>query len=79
MNKNGDSATMYRTIPAVAGLNKVEGFDPSSLLGSAISTAAGEEGQQLGLAYKKLWFRLAYPGGAAPDGKGFPDGADGGV
>lgn len=63
MNKNGDSATMYRTIPAVAGLNKVEGFDPSSLLGSAISTAAGEEGQQLGLAYKKLWFRLAYPGG----------------
>ncbi len=63
MNKNGDSATMYRTIPAVAGLNKVEGFDPSSLFGSTISTAVGEEGQQLGLAYKKLWFRLAYPEG----------------
>ena len=37
MNKNGDSATMYRAIPAVAGLNKVEGFDPSSLLGHTVS------------------------------------------
>lgn len=63
MNKNGDSATMYRTIPAVAGLNKVEGFDPSSLLGHTVSPTTGEEGQQLVLAYKKLWFRLAYPEG----------------
>ena len=63
MNKNGDSATMYGTIPAVAGLNKVEGFDPSSLLSRTVSPATGEEGLQLGLAYKKLWFRLAYPEG----------------
>nr|WP_296438018.1 hypothetical protein [uncultured Acetatifactor sp.] len=63
MNKSGDSATMYRTIPAVAGLNKVEGFDPSSLLGHTVSPTTGEEGLQLGLAYKKLWFRLAYPEG----------------
>ena len=63
MNKNGDSATMYKTIPAVAGLNKVEGFDPSSLLVNTISPATGNEGLQLGLAYKKLWFRLAYPEG----------------
>lgn len=63
MNKNGDSATMYRAIPAVAGLNKVEGFDPSSLLGHTVSPTTGEEGLQLDLAYKKLWFRLAYPEG----------------
>lgn len=63
MNKNGDSATMYRTIPAVAGLNRVEGFDPSSLLGRTVSPATGEEGLRLGLACKKLWFRLACPKG----------------
>ena len=63
MNKNGDSTTMYGTIPAVAGLNKVEGFDPSSLLSRTVSPATGEEGLQLGLACKKLWFRLAYPEG----------------
>ena len=63
MNKNGDSTTMYGTIPAVAGLNKVEGFDPSSLLSHTVSPATGEEGLQLGLACKKLWFRLAYPEG----------------
>lgn len=63
MNKNGDSATMYQTIPAVAGLNRVEGFDPTSLLGRTVSPATGKEGLQLGLACKKLWFRLAYPKG----------------
>lgn len=63
MNKNGDSATMYGTIPAVAGLNRVEGFDPSSLLSCTVSTANGEEGLQLNLVCKKLWFRLAYPKG----------------
>ena len=63
MNKNGDSATMYRTIPAVAGLNRVEGFDPSSLLSRTVSPATGEEGLQIGLACKKLWFRLACPKG----------------
>lgn len=63
MNKNGHSATMYETIPAVAGLNRVEGFEPFSLLGPAVSPATGEAGLQLGLAYKKLWFRLANPRG----------------
>ena len=63
MNKNGDSITMYGTIPAVAGLNRVEGFDPSSLLSRTVSPATGEEGLQLGLACKKLWFRLACPKG----------------
>lgn len=63
MNKNGDLATMYKTIPAVAGLNKVEGFEPSSLLSHTVSPVTGEERLQLGLAYKKLWFRLACPRG----------------
>lgn len=63
MNKNGDLAAMYETIPAVSGLNRVEGFDPFSLLGRTVSPVTGEEGMQLGLAYKKLWFRLAYPKG----------------
>ena len=63
MNKNGDSTTMYGTIPALAGLNRVEGFDPSSLLSRTVSPATGEEGLQLGLACKKLWFRLACPKG----------------
>lgn len=63
MNKNGDSATMYGTIPAVAGLNRVEGFDPSSLLVRTVSPATGEEGLELSLACRKLWFRLAYPKG----------------
>lgn len=63
MNKNGDLAAMYEAIPAVAGLNRVEGFDPSSLLSRTVSPADGEERLQLGLACKKLWFRLAYPKG----------------
>lgn len=63
MKKNGDLAAMYETIPAVSGLNRVEGFDPFSLLGRTVSPVTGEEGLQLGLAYKKLWFRLAYPKG----------------
>lgn len=63
MNKNGDLAAMYETIPAVSGLNRVEGFEPASLLSRTVSTANGEEGLQLNLAYKKLWFRLAYPKG----------------
>ena len=63
MNKNGHSATMYETMPAVAGLNKVEGFEPFSLLERTVSPVTGEEKIQFGLAYKKLWFRLANPKG----------------
>ena len=43
MNKNGDSATMYGTMPAVAGLNRVEGFEPSGLLVRTVSPMTGEE------------------------------------
>ena len=63
MNKNGDSATMYGTMPAVAGLNRVEGFEPSGLLVRTVSLMTGEEGLEISLACKKLWFRLAYPKG----------------
>lgn len=63
MNKNGDSATMYGTMPAVAGLNRVEGFEPSGLLVRTVSPMTGEEGLEISLACKKLWFRLAYPKG----------------
>jgi hypothetical protein len=49
---------LYDTNPAVAGLNKVPGFDPRKFLRK---TSAGE--QVLDLKYKKLWFRLAHPQG----------------
>lgn len=63
MNKNEQTATMYETIPAVAELNKVPGFNPLKLLRRIISPENGEEMMQLDLRYKKLWFRLANPKG----------------
>ena len=63
MNKNEQTATMYESIPAVAELNKVPGFDPFKLLRRIISPEDGEEMMQLDLRYKKLWFRLANPKG----------------
>ena len=63
MNRNGDLATMYETIPAVAGLNRVEGFDPSGLLSHTASPSDGEGMLQLSPACRKLWFRLVYPKG----------------
>ena len=63
MNKNEQTATMYETIPAVAELNKVPGFNPFKLLRRIISPENGEEMMQLDLRYKKLWFRLANPKG----------------
>ena len=63
MNKNEQTATMYESIPAVAELNKVPGFDPFKLLRRIISPENGEEMMQLDLRYKKLWFRLANPKG----------------
>ena len=63
MNKNEQTATMYETIPAVAELNKVPGFNPLKLLRRIISSENGEEMLQLDLRYKKLWFRLANPKG----------------
>lgn len=63
MNKNEQTATMYESIPAVAELNKVPGFNPLKLLRRIISPEDGEEMLQLDLRYKKLWFRLANPKG----------------
>lgn len=63
MNKNEQTATMYESIPAVADLNKVPGFNPLKLLRRIISPENGEEMMQLDLRYKKLWFRLANPKG----------------
>ena len=63
MNKNEQTATMYETIPAVAELNKVPGFNPMRLLRRITSPENGEEMMQLDLRYKKLWFRLANPKG----------------
>lgn len=55
--------TMYETVPAVAGLNKVQGFDPFKFLHREVSAKTKEEVLKLDLRYKKLWFRLAYPQG----------------
>lgn len=63
MNKKEQTATMYESIPAVAELNKVPGFNPLRLIRRIISPESGEEMMQLDLRYKKLWFRLANPKG----------------
>jgi len=51
--------TMYETMPAVSGLNRVEGFEPKTLM-----REIGEERNRqlyLDVAIRKLWFRLKYP------------------
>lgn len=63
MNKSEHLRTMYEAVPVVAGMNRVEGFEPLDLLGCAASPAEGGERPEFGLAYKKLWFRLANPKG----------------
>lgn len=63
MNTNEQTATMYETIPAVAELNKVPGFNPVKLLRRIVSPESGKEMMHLDLRYKKLWFRLANPKG----------------
>lgn len=55
--------SLYEGIPAVAGLNQVQGFDPRKLLRRTVSRKGNEEVLRLDLRYKKLWFRLAYPHG----------------
>lgn len=54
---------MYQTIPAVAALNRVPGFEPMKLLRPARSRKTNEKILKLALPYKKLWFRLAHPKG----------------
>ena len=54
---------MYQTIPAVAALNRVPGFEPMKFLRPAKSCKTGEKVLKLALPYKKLWFLLAHPKG----------------
>ncbi len=63
MNANMISNTMYDYLPAATELNKVPGFDPKKFLRKKISEATQEEGWDLDLKYKKLWFRLVHPNG----------------
>lgn len=55
--------SLYEGIPAVAGLNQVQGFDPRRLLRRTASRTGNGEVLKLDLRYKKLWFRLAHPQG----------------
>lgn len=56
------SELLYQKSKVVAGLNKVEGFEPLDL-----ARKIEQEGQEpqlyLDVKYRKLWFRLAYPVG----------------
>ena len=61
--KSNPMPMMYKTIPAVAELNKVPGFDPMKLLRKTISVKTGHPVWKLDLRYKRLWFRLACPNG----------------
>lgn len=54
--KSADSTMMYN-IPVVSELNKVSNFDPLRYLRKT------ENGMELPLKFKKLWFRLKYPQG----------------
>lgn len=57
MKSEKETKTMYDLIPAVAELNKVEGFDPLRFVQHTSS------GVELPVKVKKLWFRLKYPEG----------------
>jgi len=61
--KKHQVTSLYEGIPAVAELNRVQGFDPRKLLRRTVSRTGKEEVLKLDLRYKKLWFRLAYPNG----------------
>lgn len=64
MNESkNNNANMYQTIPAVAALNRVPGFEPLKLLRKTRSRKTNEVVLKLALPYKKLWFRLANPKG----------------
>lgn len=57
------SGAMYDTIPEVAGLNSVKGFDPRKFMRRTVSEETKQEVYYLDLKFKKLWFRLAHPAG----------------
>lgn len=62
MNANMEH-TLYRKLPVVAGLNKVQGFDPCKFMRKTVSEQTKQEIFYLDLKFKKLWFRLACPKG----------------
>lgn len=57
------SGAMYETIPDVAELNSVKGFDPRKFMRRTVSEETKQEVYYLDLKFKKLWFRLAHPAG----------------
>ncbi len=59
---NANENAIIRTAPAAGDLHRVPGFDPLQHLQRAVS-GSGESVFQLGLRYKRLWFRLACPNG----------------
>ncbi len=63
MNTSEQIPIMYESIPAVAELNRVPGFEPFKLLRRIVSPEEGKVALQLDLRFKKLWFRLAHPKG----------------
>ncbi len=63
MNTSEQISIMYESIPAVAELNRVPGFEPFKLLRRIVSPEEGKVALQLDLRFKKLWFRLAHPKG----------------
>ena len=64
MNENSNQRPMmYKSIPEVSELNKVQGFDPLKFLRRKVSKKTNEEVLQLDLPYQKLWFRLRHPQG----------------
>lgn len=52
-----EAKTMYHTVPVVAELNRVKGFEPARYLRRT------RDGFKLDLNTKKLWFRMRYPNG----------------
>ena len=62
-NESNNDPMLYKNIPAVAALNQVPGFDPLKLLRRTKAVGTQEPIMRLDLPYKKLWFRLANPGG----------------
>lgn len=54
---NTPESTLFNAVPVVSELNRVAGFDPLRFLKKT------DNGHELDLRYKKLWFRLKYPAG----------------
>lgn len=57
-----NGAIMYESLPVVAELNCVEGFDPRCFM-REIETETQEKQLYLDVKYRKLWFRLKHPNG----------------